>query len=521
TLRLIFGGIDADAQPGARFLSGGITLASMKPMRPLPYRVIALLGMGDGEFPRTVKPPSFDLMQIWYRYGDRSGRLDDRYLFLELLLSARDRFLATYIGEDIRSGKPRAMSPVLSEVLEFIGRVAFDRPGVPGHDRVAEAMRSVVVPHPLQAFSRRYFDGSDPRLFSYASDAATIAGEAGNGREAGHGIFPVLLDPPGEEFYRVRLEDLCRFFANPASFLIRKRLGAYYREAEDGIETVEPLTMGNIETRAVYRALYEQMPKRVLDEAEIFALLQAGGALPVGVAAEYGFAHVMETVRPFIDAYRSLLAQPRLPGVAAVRSFGPWTLEIDHAWVTHDGMFAVKPGNIHEKDLVSFWIRFLAVSLVHPSGAPAAVKGSYLGINAHCAFAPQMDAGTLLGRLLEAYGEGLRRPLPFFPKKAWEFVTATREEEEPPGSTTKKDPGKKKKKVRKDPDEKLEEMRHGWDEPDSFARFDESDDPYISRSFLSGKEAMTDEFRDLAGLIMGRIAAGMERTELVKKKRGK
>ena len=64
-------------------------------------------------------------------------------------------------------------------------------------------------------------------------------------------------------------------------------------------------------------------------------------------------------------------------------------------------------------------------------------------------------------------------------------------------------------------------MRAAWDDTDAYARFDESDDPYISRSFLSGGEAITDEFRVLAELIMGRIAAGMERTELVTKKRGK
>jgi exodeoxyribonuclease V gamma subunit len=529
-LRLLFAGIDAGSQPGARFLGGGITFASMKPMRPLPYRVIAVLGMGDGEFPRTVKPPSFDLMQTWYRYGDRSGRLDDRYLFLELLLSARDRFLVTYIGEDIRSGKPKAMSPVLSEVLEFIGKVAFDRPGAPGYDRVAEARRSLAVVHPLQAFSRRYFDGSDPRLFSYAFDASTIAGEAGSGKETGHNIFPVPLGKPGEEFYRVRLDDLCRFFSNPASFLIRKRLGAYYREAEDGIEAVEPLTMGNIETRAVYRALYEQMPKHGLDEDAIFTLLQAGGELPVGVAAQYGFRNAMEAVRPFIDAYRSLLNEPRLPGIAAVRMFGPWSLEIDHAWVTQDGMFAVKPGNIHEKDYVSFWIRFLAVSLVHPSGAHSAIQGTLLGINAQCDFRPEKDAGKLLARLLDAYGEGLRRPLPFFPRKAMEFVTATTSEAAKPAVAGKQNArggaardAKKatKRGATKSPGEKLDELRMNWGSPDSFAKFDESDDPYISRSFLSGDDAITEEFRELAELIMGRIVAGMDKTDLVKKKKGK
>jgi exonuclease V gamma subunit len=230
----------------------------------------------------------------------------------------------------------------------------------------------------------------------------------------------------------------------------------------------------------------------------------------------------METVRPFVEAYRSLLDQPRLPGVAAVRTFGPWSLEIDHAWVTRDGMFAVKPGNVHEKDFVSFWIRFLAVSLAHPSVAPAAMNGTYLGINARCDFRPEKDAAQVLGRLLDAYGEGLKRPLPFFPKKAWEFISATQPEEEQTVSPAKKDAKKSpKKSAKKDPEEKLGEMRAQWDDPDSFARFDESDDPYISRSFLSGEDAINEEFRDLAGLIMGRIAAGMERVELVTRKKGK
>jgi len=502
-LRLLFATLDGESHPGARFLGGGITFASMKPMRPLPYRVIILLGMGDGEFPRTVKPPSFDLMQTWYRYGDRSGRSDDRYLFLELLLSARDRFIVTYVGEDIRSGKPKAMSPVLAELLEFIARIAFDQPEMPGYDRVVAANTAVTVVHPLQAFSRRYFDRSDPRLFSYASDACMIAKQAGTGTATAHEIFAQPLDAPGDEFHRIRLDDLCRFFGNPSEFLIRRRLGAYYREAEEGIETIEPLTIGNIERRAVYRALFDLIPRGAWNEDAVFTVLEAGGALPVGVTAHFGFRKVMEDVRPFIDAFTALLAVPRTAGITATRTFGSWVLDIDHSWVTADGILAVKPGRIHEKDMVSFWIRLVAVSLVHPGAARTGIGGTLLGVDSRNDFAPVKDPESLIAQLVQAYQEGLRRPLPFFPGKASDFASGTRIV---------------KGKQKKTPEAMLEELRHTWDHPSGYGGFDEADDPYVSRSFISGEQAITEEFARLASLIMGRVIDGVTTTDFAKKK---
>ena len=81
--------------------------------------------------PRALCVRAFDLMRRYFRHGDRSGRLDDRYLFLELLLSARDRFIVSYVGEDVRSGKNLPPSPVLGELLDFVGRIAFANPSMP------------------------------------------------------------------------------------------------------------------------------------------------------------------------------------------------------------------------------------------------------------------------------------------------------------------------------------------------------------------------------------------------------
>ncbi|MCD0217722.1 exodeoxyribonuclease V subunit gamma, partial [Enterobacter hormaechei subsp. steigerwaltii] len=79
-----------DSESEAGFLRGGITFCSMVPMRSLPFKVICLLGLNDGDFPRNTKAAVFDLIAKHPAKGDRARRDDDRYLFLEALISARE-----------------------------------------------------------------------------------------------------------------------------------------------------------------------------------------------------------------------------------------------------------------------------------------------------------------------------------------------------------------------------------------------------------------------------------------------
>ena len=97
------------ARLNAAFLSGGITFCEHVPMRAIPFRVVCLLGMDDESFPRSSARASFDLMQN-PRLGDRNLRDDDRQLFLEALLSARDALLVTYVGQSAQDDSVRPAS---------------------------------------------------------------------------------------------------------------------------------------------------------------------------------------------------------------------------------------------------------------------------------------------------------------------------------------------------------------------------------------------------------------------------
>jgi exodeoxyribonuclease V gamma subunit len=142
-----------------RFLTGGVTFCAMVPMRSIPFDVVCLVGMNDGSFPRTRQPVSFDLMADHPERGDRSRRDDDRYLFLEAIVSARRCLYLSYVGRGIRDNAPIPPSIVVSELLDAVRR-GYDVDGCP-----------VVTEHPLQAFSPRYFARpAEPGLVSYSTE---------------------------------------------------------------------------------------------------------------------------------------------------------------------------------------------------------------------------------------------------------------------------------------------------------------------------------------------------------------
>src|SRR5205085_4764515 len=138
----------------AGFLSGQLTFCALKPMRSVPFKIICLLGLNDTAYPRHSRAPGFDLVAQDPKRGDRNIRDSDRALFLEALLSAREVFYLSYVGQSLRDNKPLPPSVLVSELLDYVAE-NFD-----------VAIDKLVVRHPLQAFSSRNFAGEDG-LFSY------------------------------------------------------------------------------------------------------------------------------------------------------------------------------------------------------------------------------------------------------------------------------------------------------------------------------------------------------------------
>ena len=103
-------------QRGDRPITGGVTVCALQPMRSVPFRIVALVGMDDGSFPRGGSPRTWDPFDD-RRLGERDGREVDRHLLLEALMSARDAFWILWTGFSVTRGDERPAAVPVEELL--------------------------------------------------------------------------------------------------------------------------------------------------------------------------------------------------------------------------------------------------------------------------------------------------------------------------------------------------------------------------------------------------------------------
>lgn len=102
------------------YLTGGVTISALQPMRPIPFKIIFIIGMEEGRFPGREVPLALDLRQNDRRREDVALAERNCYLFLELLLSTRQKLYLGYVARDIK--KDREMQPcsVINQLRQYI-----------------------------------------------------------------------------------------------------------------------------------------------------------------------------------------------------------------------------------------------------------------------------------------------------------------------------------------------------------------------------------------------------------------
>ena len=296
--------------------------------------------MNDDAFPRAQRPFGFDLIAQQPRPGDRSAREDDRYLFLEALLSARERLIITYVGQSIRDNTEMPPSVVVSELLDALDesfRVGELTPWPPllaregekedpallpfssqekgpGDELVRDAAQQpirehIVVRHPLQPFSPRYF-GRDSRLFSYARATATARARSSN-RGAECRLFsqrrcrhPVMPRPPSPSMTWCVSSSIRRArFCSAACSSISAATHRSSKIASRWSSTTSPCgRSGTASWSARWRGD---------DLSAAFAAVRASGTLPLGVAGECAYADLRPEVERIGCRARDLMTGGR------------------------------------------------------------------------------------------------------------------------------------------------------------------------------------------------------------------
>ena len=320
----------AAAPERQRFLMGGVTFCGMVPQRAIPFDVVCVLGLDEGTFPRQPSDGGIDLMARLRRRGDRDVPGDDRYLFLETMMSARRRLHLSFIGQDARDGKHRNPASPLAELMAELDR----RAGIAPDDH--QAPRPWLVRHPLQPFDRRYFDGAHPALFSYSK---AFAGMRGDGRKP----LPRLRDgaAPGAAAVPdpIPLTAVAGYFKDPAKALLKDHLQVALDALDDDarLPDEEPLD-GIAPLHTVARRVFfeDVLPAACADPAWQWdgtppAWVLHGGVLPPGAD---GLAAWEEEVQ----AVRALLACARDSNrFAADAGSGACSAKVDVALLLADG----------------------------------------------------------------------------------------------------------------------------------------------------------------------------------------
>lgn len=283
TLRRRLARLLDEALPARGFLAGGVTFCQLVPMRAIPFRVVCLLGMNDETFPRRATALGFDRIAERPAPGDRSAREDDRYAFLEAVLSARERLLVSYVGHGVQDNGVIPPSVVVNELLDAL-REAF----VVADGRSIE--QRIVVHHRLQAFSPAYF-GADPtsQLFSYATHYFEGARAFGAERRDPEFLPHAVCAP--EATIEMSLDEFESYVTRPARAFVQRRLGVFLGEELTEVEDREPLALDALQD---WKLGDEALRLLVAGkcEADVRRALGAGGAVPLGTPGEIALGEV-------------------------------------------------------------------------------------------------------------------------------------------------------------------------------------------------------------------------------------
>ncbi|HXR55472.1 MAG TPA: exodeoxyribonuclease V subunit gamma [Casimicrobiaceae bacterium] len=441
---------------------GAVTFGAMASLRDLPYRVICVIGMDDGAWPRTASTVEFDLMAAVPRAGDRQRRDDDRNVFLDLLLAARERFYVSYAGRSIRDNTSLPPSVLVSELVDNV--IPAVAPSDADAEALAVARRRLVVEHPLQPFSVDAFTGDDPRQRSFAAEycealrqqlraiARASAHDTTTNPAATRGMsapmdvladelldedevleplapfFTAPLAPAGDEWRSVTLDQLRRFFRYPCSYLLGARLGLRLEDVDEELLDDEPF----IADTAARAALADRLLPLYLNGTSRDAIRErarAGTEYPPGSLGQRLLDRELAHLDAFARDLAPALAMPCVPPVDGIVDFvlhgEAWQLSGAFGDLRADGLLRYRYSDTRPVDYLDGWLSHIFLNVLAPPGVALVTR--WHSRDGQFVLQPLADPVAQAQTLLGLYRRGLCAPLHFFARSAWEYAKHDRD----------------------------------------------------------------------------------------------
>ena len=403
----------------ANFRTGSLTMCTLVPMRSVPHRVVCLLGLDDGAFPRQPATDGDDILLRDPMTGERDERSEDRQLLLDAILAAGDHLVITYSGADERTNAVRPPAVPIGELMDTLD----------GSFRAAGGGRArdqLLIRHPLQPFDPRNFAADrlgTPKPFSF--DPAALGGARAMVAPR-HPPPPFLgrpLPPPPRE--DLELETLRMFFDHPVKGFLRQRLGVTLPRPEEETADRLPIQLDGLQRWAIGQRMLDAR----LAGLDLHHCRQAEwrrGALPPGRLGGRVLNEVAAEVEQIVsEAAEWRKGAPRVLDLA-VELAGGRRLTGTVSGVFADALVNTSFGKVNGKRRFRTWLALLL--LAAGDGGGEQFTAITLGRRSQTAVGPvsQDEALGWLGDLIELYDAGLREPLPIASQSSFDYASARR-----------------------------------------------------------------------------------------------
>lgn len=464
------------------FLAHGVTFCGMVPLRAVPFKVVCMLGMDDGAFPRQDSHGDFNLLRQNPRLGDISVRDDDRLLFLQSIMAAQQVFYISYTGQDVASGDALAPAPIVGEWLDFLQQQHFS-----GLSR--EAFESkLIAQQPMHPFSPSLYGQSPPHPRVFSFEQAWLGDANPAQQDPGHWLDDSVRDTPQETV--IELSSLKRFFDHPTRFFLRDLMQIQRELPDEDERDQEPLQLDGLQAWQLRTHMLQQVFGDELPLQPDPHLL-ASGLLPPPPLGESSYQQASNQLQELLSL-RQQWQQAR--GTEA-----HW-LDLDIALdglrirgrltdLWPDGPRLLRPGNLRMKYRLRCWIDYLCYLQLHEQGCVqmAGVDLKKNQLEHVVATLPPDRAKQQLQTLLELYQKGQQQPLFFEPDLADDWLAVA----------DKKDADAAVQKINSD----LASTHH----PHRLAQ-----DPWL-QPWLQKHAGVNDDFCELAQTICGPLRGALQK----------
>ncbi|WGE50252.1 exodeoxyribonuclease V subunit gamma [Actinobacillus equuli subsp. haemolyticus] len=342
-------------QSSLQFLAGKVNFCTLLPMRAIPFKVVCLLGMNEADFPRQHSINSFDLMQYAPKKGDRARRDDDRYLFLEALLSAQEIFYVSYVGQSVTDNKARLPSVLVSQLLDYIGEHLSES----AQQILAEkdAVNFIVKRHPMTVFSPSNF--SYPHI-SYDKEWLKLFEQ--NAVQSNFLNGQLTADSPTE----LNLNELISYITNPIKYFFNRQLGIYFNYDEESIEESEKFTLNALDNYQLRTKLL------TIDEEQsqsLFYQEQLKGNLPSSNFAKLSETELENSIKTMRNEISPYLKQSDILTIEQYFPIGSNKIKLygNIQQLFDDEIVFWKVSSLKDKDIIRFWIYYLVTQVQNNS----------------------------------------------------------------------------------------------------------------------------------------------------------